>query len=188
MCGWLKYYENPYQASLGSKFHAEIWCPLLTNAKGEGALDCYFCGERFKDFGPLAEHVLTAHGVDSFKERDMIKVRRQQHGTDGQGQKGTQFLSPRHVTSKGGHIAKITKVTTDKPDNFGNPYVVYFVMDGDATKYSKGFKDTSSLLGNLVDLFGEDESKWPGKSLVIGKQVDEDGAERLTFSQVPGRK
>lgn len=119
----------------------------------------------------------------------MIKVRRPQgQGTSGQGQQGVQFLSPRHVTAKGGHMAKITKVTTDKPDNFGNPYVVYFVMEKDATKYSKGFKDTSALLASLVDLFGEDEGKWIGKPLVIGKETDDEGGERLSFSAVPKGK
>lgn len=118
----------------------------------------------------------------------MIKLQRQQAGTQGQGQKGVQFLSPRHITEKGGHLAKITKVTTDKPDNFGNPYVVYFQMDGDSTKYSKGFRPTSSLLADLVDLFGEDEKKWIGKRLVIGKIADEEDAERLSFSSVPSGK
>lgn len=93
--------------------------------------------------------------------------------------RGVQFLSPRHITNAEGHQAKIAKVTIDKPDNFGNPYVVYFVMDGQ--KYSKGFKPTSDALAQIVDLFGTDEKKWPGKSLRIGKMCDDDGGERLVY-------
>lgn len=120
----------------------------------------------------------------------MIKVNRANanQGNAHQGQRGVQFLSPRHVTAKGGHPAKILRVTTTQPDNFGNPYVVYFVMDGDNTKYSKGFRETSTLLISLVDMFGDDEKKWPGQKLLINKIVDEEGSERLNFSELPGRK
>jgi len=31
--------------------------PVVANAKVSGPLDCDFCGERFRDFAPLAEHV-----------------------------------------------------------------------------------------------------------------------------------
>lgn len=95
--------------------------------------------------------------------------------------KGVQFLSPRHIRSEKGHGAKITKVTTEKPDNFGNPYVVHFQIGND--KYSKGYKETSDALANLVDLFGDDEKKWIGKTVLIGKSVDDDGGERLTYTK-----
>ena len=93
--------------------------------------------------------------------------------------RGVQFLSPRHITNLNGHQAKVLKITSDKPDNFGNPYVVFFLMDG--VKYSKGFKPTSDALAQLVDLLGTDEKKWAGKALVISKSVDDDNGERLVY-------
>jgi len=185
MCGWVKWYKNPYQASLGSKYHAEIWCPLVSNAKGQGALDCYFCGERYEDFGPLAVHVQAVH----FKREDyMINARRQAAPSGSGGVSGVQFLGLKHITSSGGHVAKIVRVTTDKPDNFGNPFVVYFTMGEDGTRYSKGFRETSPLLCDLVDFFGNDEKKWLGKQIVIRKVTDEEGSERLSFGRLPEGK
>lgn len=112
-------------------------------------------------------------------EQPMITVTRNNPTQGASTPKGIQFLSPRHITNPEGHTATITKVTTDKPDNFGNPYVVYFVMDGQ--KYSKGYKPTSDALSTLVDLFGADEKKWIKRTVVIGKMVDDDGGERLTY-------
>lgn len=109
----------------------------------------------------------------------MITVTRNNPTQGASTPKGVQFLSPRHISNPEGHVATITKVTTDKPDNFGNPYVVYFVMDGQ--KYSKGYKSSSDALATLVDLFGADEKKWVKKTVVIGKLVDDDGGERLTY-------
>lgn len=112
----------------------------------------------------------------------MLKITRTNKAAEnGKIPKGVQFLSPRHITNAKGHLAKITKMTTDKPDNYGNPYVVYFVMDGD--KYSKGLKGDSLLLIDLVDILGtEDEKKMIGKEILIGKTVDDEGGERLTFA------
>lgn len=105
--------------------------------------------------------------------------------------KGVQFLSPRHIVNNVPLLATITKVTvfygekdkrnTGKPDAFGNPYVVYFSVAKD--RYSKGFKPTSDNLHALVDLFGEDETKWEGKKVTIGKGVDDFGSERLLFTR-----
>jgi hypothetical protein len=115
--------------------------------------------------------------------QQMITVNRNNQGSgDGANiPKGVQFLSPRHVTSPEGLKAIIFKVTTDKVDNFGNPYVVYFKSGND--KYSKGFKATSDNLISLVDMFGDDEKKWIGQSVVIGKKIDDDGGERLCFTK-----
>ena len=95
-------------------------------------------------------------------------------------QRGVQFLKTDHVT-EAGKLAKITKVTTDKPDNFGNPYVVYFEIDGQ--RYSKGYSPTSDALATLVELLGEDEKKWIGKTIVIGKSNDPDQGTRLTYAK-----
>lgn len=113
----------------------------------------------------------------------MITVQRGNAASATSTPKGVQFLSPRHITKAEGHIAKVTKVTTPdnggKPDNFGNPYVVYFLMEG--TRYSKGFKPTSDALAQLVDLLGADEKKWSNASIRITKTVDDDGGERLAY-------
>lgn len=112
----------------------------------------------------------------------MIKVTRPAKTSDsGGGQKSVQFLSPRHVDAKG-TVMSITKVTTDKPDNFGNPYVVFFKA-GNGEKYSKGFKDTSSHLADIVDILGDDEKKWIGKSLLVSAVVDDDDMARLHFAK-----
>ncbi len=98
-----------------------------------------------------------------------------------QAARGVQFLKPMHITNPKGITAKIYKVSTDKPDNFGNPVNVYFNADGQ--KYSKGFKLTSDNLASLVTLLGSDETKWVGKTVTIGKMVDDDGGERLIFGK-----
>ena len=89
-------------------------------------------------------------------------------------------LTPRHISNPQGNEAKIVKVTANKPDRFGNPYVVYFVMDGG--RYSKGYKPSSEALATIVSLLGADERQWIGKSLLIGKAVDHTGIERLTYA------
>lgn len=112
----------------------------------------------------------------------MIEIQRNNTPEKGStGVRGVQFLKPSHVTNPKGNEAKIYKVTTDKPDNFSNPYVVFFEMNGG--KYSKGFKPTSDNLHSLVDLFGADEKKWIGKKLLIVKQIGEDEAPRLAFKK-----
>jgi hypothetical protein len=110
----------------------------------------------------------------------MITVQR---GNPAQGKstpKGIQFLNLGHIGATA-TVAKITEVTTDEPDNYGNPVVVYFEFGG--TDYSKGFKPTSDGLIALVDLLGADETKWVGKSVKIGKKADKRGGERLTYSK-----
>ncbi len=96
--------------------------------------------------------------------------------------KGVQFLSPRHIFSSDGEKATITKFLNHEkePDKFGNIYTVFFSFNNG--KYSKGYKPTSDALAVLVGLFGADEKKWAGKSVIIGKHVDDDGGERLTYS------
>lgn len=115
---------------------------------------------------------------------EMINLQRSQTPTETNVQKGVQFLKPQHVPVVSGKVgelkAKIYKVTTDKPDGFGNPVVVYFATAGQ--KYSKSFKLTSDNLAALVGLFGADETKWSGKAVTISKNVTEDG-ERLTFGK-----
>lgn len=113
----------------------------------------------------------------------MITVQSNNNAAQSSASKGVQFLSPRHVPTGGSLACKITKVTTDKPDNFSNPYVVYFSDGGN--KYSKGFKPTSDALATLVNLFGQDEAKWIGKAVLIGKTTDDDGGERLTYGSAP---
>lgn len=116
----------------------------------------------------------------------MIVIQRSNTPTGTATPKGVQFLNLGHVTNPNGHVAKILKVTSPdnggKPDNYGNPYVVFFEYGGQ--KYSKGFKPSSDNLASLASLFGNDESTWKNKLVLIGKQVDEDGG-RLTFSAVP---
>jgi len=95
--------------------------------------------------------------------------------------KGVQFLSPNHIFSTNGETATITKFVNHekKPDKFGNVYTVSFEFNGG--KYIKGYKPTSDALATLVELFGNDEKKWVGKTVIIGKQVDDDGAARLAY-------
>ena len=95
--------------------------------------------------------------------------------------RGVQFLKPMHIKTTDGEKAKVIKVTSDKKDSFGNPYTVYFTFGGQ--KYSKGFKPTSDNLASLVSLLGPDETKWAGKFVTIGKQVDDEGGERLIFTK-----
>jgi len=111
----------------------------------------------------------------------MITVTRNQ-GTTTEVNKGVQFLSPNHIFSTNGETAKITKFVNNEknPDKFGNVYTVYFEFNGG--KYCKGYKPTSDALATLVDLFGTDEKKWVGKTVIIGKHIDDDGGARLTYS------
>lgn len=97
-------------------------------------------------------------------------------------QKGVQFLKPEHVRAKS-LVFTVAKVTTDKPDNFGNPYVVYFTCNGQ--RYSKGYSPTSTGLAELVSVMGTpDETKWAKKTVLIGASSSEDTGERLTYSAV----
>lgn len=113
----------------------------------------------------------------------MIKVQKQSSGGSSSVAKGVQFLSPNHVTSKAGHVATVTKMTVDAPDNFGNPYVLHIVMDGQ--KYTKGFKPTSVNLADIVDVLGDDEKKYAGKKILVSKTSNEDEGDRLVFSAAP---
>ena len=114
----------------------------------------------------------------------MITLQRNQTPSETNVQRGVQFLKPQHVPVVNGKIgtlpAKVYKVTTDKPDGFGNPVIVYFNATGQ--KYSKSFKLTSDNLASLVEILGADETKWAGKAITISKVASEDG-ERLTFSK-----
>jgi hypothetical protein len=116
------------------------------------------------------------------QNQDMITLQRNNlpQGTT-QAARGVQFLKPLHVTNPEGMKAKVYKVTTNKPDNFGNPVTVYFNVGG--AKYSKGFKLTSDNLASIVELLGADETKWIGKGVTIGKLVDDEGGERLVFTK-----
>lgn len=61
MCGWRRRYTNPYKASLGAKYHAELWCNCSHNEQGE--LLCYFCKKKsFHDFASLSAHVNECEG------------------------------------------------------------------------------------------------------------------------------
>jgi hypothetical protein len=124
----------------------------------------------------------TKSNLKSEKEKnEMINLQRNQAPTETNVKRGVQFLKPQHVTNPTAPLkAKIYKVTTDKPDGFGNPVIVYFQVG--TQKYSKSFKLTSDNLAALVELHGADETKWIGKPVSIGKSVSEDG-ERLTFTK-----
>jgi hypothetical protein len=130
----------------------------------------------------LASEAHISQRGNSNQEETMITLQRNNIPQSGQAQtRGVQFLKPLHVTNPKGMTAKIYKVTSDKPDNFGNPYTVYFNVGG--AKYSKGFKPTSDNLASLVELLGPDEKKWVGKPVTIGKLVDDEGGERLVFTK-----
>lgn len=119
----------------------------------------------------------------SAQGENMINVVRNNVPTGSVSPKGVQFLSPKHVTSPDGFVARVYKVSTPdnggKPDNYGNPYVVYF--ENGAEKFSKGMKPTSEHLFQLVDMLGTDERDWLGKAVTINKVVDDEGAPRLVF-------
>jgi hypothetical protein len=122
-----------------------------------------------------------ANRQNPFEEKQMLTVVRSNAPEGKAVSKGVQFLSPRHITSPEGLVFAISKVTTDKPDNYGNPYVVYFMRNGE--KYAKGFKPTADALATLVDLFGIDEKKWTGKKVLVGVHTDEDSGVRLTWQK-----
>lgn len=110
----------------------------------------------------------------------MLQVAKKAVNAQGEAQRGVQFLSPKHITNREtGLVFTVTKVTTNKPDNFANPYVVFFAMNGQ--KYSKGFKPTSEGLAQLCGFLGADESKWTTKKVNINVITDEDDGERLTY-------
>jgi hypothetical protein len=96
--------------------------------------------------------------------------------------RGVQFLKPMHVSEKGAR-ATIYKVTSPdnggKPDNFGNPVVIYFNIGGQ--KYSKGFKFSSDNLADIVGIVGPDESKWVKKELTVLSVKGDEGDLRLAF-------
>lgn len=111
----------------------------------------------------------------------MLELQRRQVPTgNDQTAKGITFLKPQHAT-KEGVTASITKVTTDKKDNFGNPVVVYYSIAG--AKYSKGYKLSSDNLASHVDVLGADETKWAKKSIKVFKVTDDEGSERLAFGK-----
>lgn len=93
--------------------------------------------------------------------------------------KGTQFLSPRHVTSAG-VVMTVTKVNAAAPaDKFGNTVAVYFSQGGN--KFSKWFKPSSDGLAELCGVLGLDETKWAKKNVLVGRAENEDGGEHLTY-------
>lgn len=100
--------------------------------------------------------------------------------------KGLQFLGLKHVED-GDIVLKITEVTTDEPDNFGNPLVVYF-EDRNGSAYSKGWIPTSDTLAHLCEMFTKDETKWAGRFVTVGKATDRKGGMRLTFAEYKEKK
>lgn len=116
----------------------------------------------------------------------MIQVQSNNPTANAPGQTGVQFLSPKHVPQGGVLRLTIVRVTTDKPDNFGNPYVVTFT--GQGGKYSKGYKPTSEATAIFAGAWGNDEAKWIGQLLDVGKATDEDGGVRLTYTPVGSGK
>lgn len=114
------------------------------------------------------------------EEQNMVNVVRSNQAQGTSTPKGVQYLSPKHVTTPDGFNATIKKLTTDKPDNYQNPYVLFLTRGADL--FSKGFKPTSDLLISLVDMLGDDESKWPGKVINVNKKTDADEGVRLVFS------
>lgn len=113
----------------------------------------------------------------------MITVQRNTVQTGKTTPRGVQFLKPDHVMQP--TAAKIVKLTIDKPDNYGNPYVCYFSFGG--VTYSKGYKPTADALARLVDLFGNDESKWSDRDVILSATEDAEGGLRLAYD-VPTTK
>lgn len=143
-----------------------------------------FLDSSFEEFlaSDPSEEMRSRGNSEQGNDNTMIELQRNNLPASGvTATRGVQFLKPTHVKDPKGMTAKIYKVTTDKPDNFGNPYTVFFNANG--AKYSKGFKPTSDNLASLVGLLGADETKWVGKSVTIGKLVDDEGGERLVFTK-----
>lgn len=120
------------------------------------------------------------------KQKPMINVQRHQvPEATTQTPHGVIFAKPQHFSRKGDKML-ITKVTSPdnggKPDNFGNPYVVFWITNDQ--KYQKGFKPTSDNLATLVDLLGSDEAKWVKKTVTIFCVEDEDKNLRIAFGPV----
>ena len=117
----------------------------------------------------------------------MIEVQRPQKQTNNGTSKGVQFLSPKHVHAADGKLLlKVTDCTTNEPDNYGNPVVVYFV-DASGVQYSKGFKLTSDNLADICDILGKDETKFAGKYLLVTVETTKRGQEQLKFKAAPKR-
>lgn len=117
----------------------------------------------------------------------MLQIDSKKAQAQGAAARGVQFLSPKHILNRNdGEVFEILKVTTDKPDNFNNPYVVFFSKGGE--KFSKGFKPTSEGLAQLASFLGADEKKWSGVEVNINVLVDEDDGERLTYKSAGKEK
>lgn len=128
-------------------------------------------------FEDLSDDVKKA--IQEKRNKKMI-VLQEAPKTNAQTQRGVQFLKPIHVNEEG-TVATIYKATSDVPDNYSNPYVVYFEMGGQ--KYSKGFSGRSQNLRDLCALLGTDEAKWKGKQVRISLLKKADGGEQLGFSK-----
>lgn len=113
----------------------------------------------------------------------MIVLQRAAQNSGKSTPRGVQFLKTDHVMQP--TPAKILKVTTDKPDNFSNPIVVYFTFGG--ITYSKGYKPTADGLARLVELFGNDETKWANRDVILSAAEDTEGGLRLAYD-VPATK
>lgn len=111
-------------------------------------------------------------------------VERQTPQTTANTPKGYTFWKPQHAT-KAGVKCTVIKVTSPdnggKPDNYGNPVVLYFTANDQ--KYSKGFTLASDGLRNIALVLGLDESKWPKKSFMAYQETGDEGDLRTRFGK-----
>ena len=148
--------------------------PMPTDKAKEESIEEFLASDPSMEF--------RNRGNSEEEKNQMIELQSNQVPTGpSQAKRGVQFLKPMHIKNPSGEKAKVIKVTSDKPDNFGNPYTVFFTFGGQ--RYSKGFKPTSDNLASLVNILGADETKWSGKPVTIGKLVDDEGGERLVFTK-----
>jgi hypothetical protein len=132
-----------------------------------------------------SEHVSNSPRVNPKTEKEnntMLQLtERQQPTATGNQVKGYTFWKPQHCT-KAGTKCTVSKVTTDKPDNFGNPVVVYWTAN-DGQKYSKGFSLAADGLRNIAGVLSLDETKWKGKSFMAYQEVGDEGDLRTRFGK-----
>jgi hypothetical protein len=116
------------------------------------------------------------------KEKNMIELTPQANRGASVNAKGVQFLSPKHVPENGKLVLECTEVTTNEPDTYGNPIVIYF-KDASGTQYSKGFKTSSDNLRDICNIWTRDEKTWKGKKTTVTVIEGRRGGTQMKFAK-----
>jgi hypothetical protein len=138
-----------------------------------GKIECAFCGEVFKDFGPLAEHVQTVCGPDSArrKARDeqMLPAPAQGRAANTQTRTGKRPWLKIADLSGTKHEVTIKKFINER--NEYNDAIM--IVDFDGTEFNMGIKFRTTNFEKLYAAFGADETKWAGQKFYIFPEYSE---------------